>query len=251
MHEGYIKLWRKSESSIVFQNEGLWKVWTWCLMQANFQAKDVFFQTGRDVIKVRVEPGQFIFGRQSAAKRLRMKESTVRNRMEKLKKLGNLDIKKDSKFSIVSIVNWDTYQVPEKEGGQQKGQHEDSKRTVKGQQEDTTKNVKERNNKEKEKTYAEFVSEFNRISGGSFRGDQKSERQFNARLKTYTKEEILTAAENAAKDKYLMGDNDRGVKYLTPEYITREDKIERWLNNKPQAFKSRSGYDPKSTEPWL
>jgi hypothetical protein len=110
MNEGYIKLHRKLINSRVFQNEGLLKVWVWCLLKANHKATWVSIKTGKHTIEVWVEAGEFIFGRESAAKELRMPPSTVWKRIVKLKNLGNCEIKSDSQYSIVSIVNWDIYQ---------------------------------------------------------------------------------------------------------------------------------------------
>jgi hypothetical protein len=116
MERGWIKLWRKSEDSRVFQNEGLWKVWTWCLMQAAHEGHWVPIKVGKVITEVWVEPGQFIFGRNSAAKRLRMAPSTVWKRMLKLENMRNSDINRNSNYSVVSIVNWNSYQPKKKKG---------------------------------------------------------------------------------------------------------------------------------------
>lgn len=112
--EGWIKLHRKIEKSAVFQNEGILKVWIWCLIKANHEDKWVPVRTGRGTTQVLVKRGQFIFGRKTAAKALRMKEPTVQKRMMVLRKLENLIIQSNSHYSIVSIINWDTYQTPPK-----------------------------------------------------------------------------------------------------------------------------------------
>lgn len=106
----YLKLYRKILESEVFQNEGLLKVWLWCMCRASFTKRYVSIKNGKGTIEVLINPGQFIFGRNSAANELNMKPSTVRNRIDKLKKLKNLDIKKDNQYSIISIRNWDIYQ---------------------------------------------------------------------------------------------------------------------------------------------
>ncbi|RJR07935.1 hypothetical protein C4588_06200 [Candidatus Parcubacteria bacterium] len=142
MHRGFVKLWRKSQDSRVFNNADLWKVWTWCLMRANHEENWVTIKTGKGDIDVLIGPGQFVFGRDSAAKELRMKTSSVRNRIEKLKNMKNIDIKSDSQYSIISIINWDSYQPKNDECGQAKGQPKDSQRTAKGQPKDTEKNDK-------------------------------------------------------------------------------------------------------------
>jgi len=128
LERGWVAIWRKSMDASVFQNEGLWKVWTWCLMKATHKRQWVSMKTGRGTKEVELQPGQFIFGRHVAAKELNMPPSTVRNRMAKLKKLGNLDIQQDTHFSIVSIVNWDSYQYGSKDEANQL----DNQRTRKG-----------------------------------------------------------------------------------------------------------------------
>ncbi len=55
-------------------------------------------------------PGQFIFGRKSAAEELEVGEQTIRTCLGKLSELQNLTIKPTNKFSIVTICNWDVYQ---------------------------------------------------------------------------------------------------------------------------------------------
>ena len=153
---GYIKLWRKGEDSRVFKNPDLWKVWTWCLMRANYKERWVEIKTGKSKIEVKVQPGQFIFGRKSAAKALGMPESSVRNRMEKLKKMQNVDIKEDRQYSVVSIVNWDVYQPQDKK----EDSEEDRQRTGKGQAKDTDKKDK-KDKKDKNKDSSIFSSEAN------------------------------------------------------------------------------------------
>ena len=150
MENGYIKLHRKLLSSRVFQNEGLLKVWIWCLLRANHSGKWVSIMVGRTKTEVWVEPGTFIFGRKSAAKELKMPESSIRNRMAKLKKMQNVDIKVDSNYSIIIIINWDTYQASKNN----KDSEEDSRRTAVGQPEDTNKNDKKEKNEKK--IYGEF-----------------------------------------------------------------------------------------------
>jgi hypothetical protein len=153
MENGWIKLYRKSTDSRVFQNEGLWKVWTWCLLKANHKEQWASITTGRGTDEILVKPGQFIYGRKSAAKELKMPESSVRNRIEKLKKAQNLDIKTDTHCSIISIINWDSYQTDEIKEDTQK----DRQRTPKGQAKDTNKNVKNVKNEKKSNRGEKFI----------------------------------------------------------------------------------------------
>ncbi|PKN37678.1 MAG: hypothetical protein CVU62_08105 [Deltaproteobacteria bacterium HGW-Deltaproteobacteria-2] len=111
MNRGYVKLWRKIEDSAVFQNEGLLKVFVWCLIRANHKEQFVQVKTGRGFSEVKLLPGTFIFGRESAAKKLDMSPSTVWKRILKLEKLDFLNIRSNSHYSIIHIVNWIIYQA--------------------------------------------------------------------------------------------------------------------------------------------
>ncbi len=94
--EGWVKLHRKSIRSQVFQTDGLWKVWTWCLMKANHEDTWVPIITGKGTTEVLVKRGQFVFGRKSAAKALKMDESTIYKRMMKLKNMENCNIQSNT-----------------------------------------------------------------------------------------------------------------------------------------------------------
>lgn len=142
MHRGYVKLYRKTTDSRIFQNEGLLKFWVWCLLKANHEEAWVSFKMGTGVTEVHLLPGQFIFGRKSAAKELNMSPSTVRNRMEKLKKIQKLDIRKDTHCSIITIINWGSYQG----GNKKEDKRKDRQGTPRGQAEDTNKNYKNEKN---------------------------------------------------------------------------------------------------------
>lgn len=149
LSRGCILLARSIDESDIFQNEKWLKVWIWCLIKANHKGKSVPVKTGKYETVVKLNRGQFIFGRHKSAKILNMKSSTVRNIMEKLEKLENLDIKPDTHYSIVTIRDYDLYQNIESYKGQAKGQAEDNQRTTKGQPKDTNKNDKHYKNEKK------------------------------------------------------------------------------------------------------
>lgn len=115
MNRGYIKLWRKIEDSAVFQNEGLLKVFIWCLLRANHKETFVQVRTGRGFSEVKLLPGTFLFGRGSAAKKLHMSPSTVWKRILKLEKLDFLNSESNSHYSIIQIINWHIYQATQEE----------------------------------------------------------------------------------------------------------------------------------------
>ena len=126
--EGYVKLHRKSLESAVFRDARLWQVWTWCLMRANHKTTTTLF----DGKQMELRPGQFISGRFNGGEACNMPPSTFRNQVERLRKMGNLDIRPDSKKTIFTVRKWAEYQA------------NDNSRTARGttggQQEDTDKN---------------------------------------------------------------------------------------------------------------
>ena len=75
---------------------------------------------------------------------------------------------------------------------------------------------------------SEFLSRFNSATGKKHRVlDAKAAGQLKARLRDgFTLDEIITAAGNCSKDDYHR---DTGLKHLTPEFITRADKLQKYL----------------------
>jgi len=106
MDSTFVKLYRKSLDSPVFQSAKLWQVWSYCLMRANHKATKILFNDK----EITLQPGQFITGRFEGSKTCRMKPSTFRNQLTKLKQMKCLDIKSDNKKSIITLVNWTHYQ---------------------------------------------------------------------------------------------------------------------------------------------
>jgi hypothetical protein len=157
MNRGYVKLWRKIEDSIVFQNEGLLKVFIWCLLQATHKEIYLPVRTGRGFTEVHLLPGSFIFGRQSAAKQLRMGQSTVWGRIIKLKKFKIIDIQTNTHYSIISIINWISYQGDQNQSDSQP----DRQPTPNRQATDTNKN----NKNVKNKNTGEIFSEISHLEG--------------------------------------------------------------------------------------
>jgi uncharacterized phage protein (TIGR02220 family) len=81
--------------------------------------------------------------------------------------------------------------------------------------------------------FLNYISFFNNIRGTRYRGDSKTERQFKARLKEgFTPARMIEALKNAMQDAWHL---ETGFKYLTPEFFTRPDKLDRFLNTSPAS----------------
>jgi len=106
MNRGYIHLWRKSLDAGWIRNHELWAFWSWCLLKATYRGYDAIVGLQR----VHLKPGQFVFGLKKAAQETGLSIQQIRTIIDFLKKAGNLTIKTTNKFSIITIINWDTYQ---------------------------------------------------------------------------------------------------------------------------------------------
>ncbi len=98
--------------------------------------------------------------------------------------------------------------------------------------------------KEKEKEqldWSKLLSKFNEITGKSSRVvPDKAKKQILARIKEgYTKADILKGIENCYKDSHHQ---DTNHKYLTLEFISRPDKLEKFVNVTPIAQKKAPQY---------
>ena len=123
--KNWLKLNRSILSSSVFDNPRLLKVWIWCLCKASHKDRDQL--VGMQV--VHLEAGQFVYGRTAASEELKIPESTVSRYMNKLKALGNVSIKTNNKFSVVTVENWRFYQGTGTKSERQNGQQMNNKWT--------------------------------------------------------------------------------------------------------------------------
>ena len=83
-----------------------------------------------------------------------------------------------------------------------------------------------------------LLSVFNSILGKKTRVvPDKANKQLKAALKAgYSKDDIVTAITNASKDPHHVESN---YKYLTLEFITRPDKLDRFINMSDFTIKSK------------
>ena len=104
--QGYIKLHRKILDNGVFADAELLKVFVWCILKANTTPNIIY---GR-----KIDIGQFITGRVSAAEELCLKPSTVYKRMQVLKKQGYINIDSNTKNSLITVSKYKSYQLDQK-----------------------------------------------------------------------------------------------------------------------------------------
>ncbi len=86
-----------------------------------------------------------------------------------------------------------------------------------------------------------LLDKFNAITNKKSRVvPEKAKKQILARLKEgYTKEDIIKAIEHCFKDQFHQDNNH---KHLTLEFISRPDKLERYVNTTPIIKPKKSGF---------
>ncbi|MBN2178229.1 MAG: conserved phage C-terminal domain-containing protein [Deltaproteobacteria bacterium] len=118
MNRGWIKLYRRSLDSGILRNHNVWVLFTYCLLKASHKQRKAIIGNQEIIL----EPGQFIFGRRVAARETGLSEREVRTGLDILKNWKILTIKTTNRFSVITIVNWGTYQGGESEDDPQNDQ---------------------------------------------------------------------------------------------------------------------------------
>ncbi len=169
--DGWLKLHRSILRSDIFVDPNLLQLWVLLLCRASINERYHEVKNGSATRIVKLRPGQCIVGRERTAEFLEWSPSTFRNRLDRLERMGMLQLKSHKGFTIVSIKNWDKFQTrnntkKDRRKGQtenarnpleivgevdssltqkdrRKGQTEDRRRTDEGQTEDTNRECKE------------------------------------------------------------------------------------------------------------
>ena len=119
-------------------------LWVTLLLKANHLDKKIMWNGDILVIK----DGQLVTGRKELSKQTDIPESTVEDILNYLEKQQQIQQQKNTKFRIITIINWKTHQISDNSS--------DNKATTKQQQADTNKNDK--NDKNIEFANANIVS---------------------------------------------------------------------------------------------
>ena len=183
MQQGWIKLHRSIRDNDIFNDPQLLRLWIICLTEASHKEREQL--VGKQV--VHLMPGQFITGRfainelynNGLEPKDKVKgEKTIYRWLESLESAGYLTIKKTTKYSVVSITNWDYYQ--------RNDQQSDQQMTNKVTTNKKLKNDKENNSPAKavpHLPYKEIIEYLNSKTGKSFKHtSQASQKTIKARF---------------------------------------------------------------------
>jgi hypothetical protein len=94
---------------------------------------------------------------------------------------------------------------------------------------------KHKHKQNKDNIYVDFVNWYNSQFKTKHRVDTYREK-LKTRLKTFSIDQLKTAAVNMHNDPYMTGKNENGRVYATLEYLLRNDKnVDKWLVQKPKT----------------
>lgn len=210
---GWIKLYRQTlDNPIVMKDADHLAVWIYLILNATHDEYPALFKGE----KITLKPGQLITGRKAISNVLGISESKVFRIINCFKSEHQIEQQTSNKNSLITIVNWDLYQVSE----QQNENQMNSNRTASEQQVNTNKNerMKEcknvRNKKEsKEKNDYQLVADLYNETCVSFPKlrtlSDSRKKTIKARLHTYTINDFKLLFQKAEASDFLKGRNER------------------------------------------
>ena len=141
MHRGYTKRWRKRWDKGYHQDLLLWALMDYFIDHANYKDGKAFIN-GK---MIPVKRGQHIFGRNQLAAFFNVNSSLVYRKLKILKNMDFLNIKSNNRYSIATVINYDTYQPDEFLANSKPNSPPNNSRTANEQQANTPKESKEGN----------------------------------------------------------------------------------------------------------
>jgi len=134
--QGYIKLFRKMTTWEWYTDTAVKTLFIHCLLKANYVDKSWKGMT--------IKRGQFVTSIRNLAKECGLSSKQTRRAISALTRTHEIEYKGHNKFSVITVVEYDSYQTK----GTVEGTKEGKQRANKGQQLKNIKNIK--NHKEKE-----------------------------------------------------------------------------------------------------
>lgn len=135
---GFVKIFRSTLDWEWFQKPEMVQLWIYLLLKTNHQDKKWQGMT--------IKRGQLFIGRQKIQAETKLSEQTIKTCLKRLKSTGEITTKSTSKGTLITIVNWEDFQVYDEESNQQSSQQINQQLTsnqpTANQRLTTNKNVK-------------------------------------------------------------------------------------------------------------
>lgn len=227
MDEGFIKLFRSMTSWEWYQDANTTRVFLHLLLNANWD--DSRFR-GFDIPK-----GSLVTGYNALSEQLGISKQSIRTAIKHLKSTGEITVKSTNKFSIISIANWEKFQVLEKTANTQNNTQGNTQLTFNQHSTNTIKEYKEIKNIRREEEEGPSVNPeqvqdlFNKTCiffKPCMTIGKTSLPKIRELGQNYSLDEIQEVFERANKSKFLQGSNDRGWS-ATFDWIITPDNFEK------------------------
>ncbi len=226
---GWIKLHRQVSNNSLWTSEPFTRGQAWIdlLMIANFK-DSYYFKRG---VRVDVKRGEIGRSTVELADRWKWSRGKVNRFLSLLEKEEQIVQQKMNVTTLISIVNYDTYQQDDTASATPNVQQTSSKRT----------HIKNDKKEEKDNINIDFdllINFYNYTFGRTTRTlSTKAKKQIKDRMKEgYTKKDLQQALLNAKNDSYHIETNFR---YITLEFISRPDKFERFSQSHTHNVKPK------------
>lgn len=223
--EGSIFLHRQLIDSAVFASEKRLKIWIWLLLKASYKDRFVKIVVGKGETVIKLQRGQLLFGRFKAEEQTGIDGSTIYKILQWMSESEKMiNIESNSHYSIITINNYDTFQVLEQEKVTPIEQSSNSQVTADEQPSNTYKKDN-KDKKDNNKIYQPELISLNEACKKYFDEKyigKKSLECFDklTRIDNYSIEQIKKAILNAKTDRFWAN------KFLSPVKLREKNKEE-------------------------
>jgi DNA-binding phage protein len=230
--KGWIKVHRKIlDNPVVFKDADHFAVWMYLLLEATRKEYPVIF--GGE--KIMLKPGQLTKGRSQIARETGVEQSKVYRILKSLKNEQQIEQQTSNKCTLITVLNWETYQGDE----QQPEQQLNNNRTTTEQQLNTKQEEKKKRIKEEKIIYAQSFEVFweayprKRDKGNAYK-------KYNARLKSgFSEAQLLEAAEKYAEECKANGSEEKYIKHAST-FLSDSTPFVDYLNKKTEIVEEES-----------
>jgi hypothetical protein len=137
-NNGWVKIHRRLLKNAITNKPDYFSLWIHLLLMANHEPTSFIWNNKKQTLN----SGQLLTGRKVLSRETGITESQVYKILEYLEKEQQIEQQKTTKYTVITIVKWDTYQKKE----QQKEQQSNNRGTTERQQSNTYENVKKDKN---------------------------------------------------------------------------------------------------------
>jgi|TARA_Y100000310_G_scaffold192379_1_gene192335 hypothetical protein len=237
----------------------------WCLIQAATK-EAVIVARGQTIT---LSPGEFIFNRRKAANALEsygLSERKIRTALDKCKASQYVSQKTSQKVTVISVMNFATYDIIAERGVPESVPESVPKRRNKSRQPKdnniphrTTRNTRNTNNKEKHSELRDSISQVfhhyrktNPTFGRTVRPGHKDWTLIGDRLKdNYSVEECQWAINGNSVDPWYKSKGLHSIKYIFKDAAFMDRFITTWQQHHRPVISEKAQRGIQATQAWL